>query len=478
MSFPNGFLWGGATSANQLEGAWNVGGKGPSGPDMLSNGTRDQPRRITRELDPSVVYPNHWGSDFYHRYAEDIALMAEMGFKVFRMSVAWSRIFPTGLEDEPNEEGLAFYDRVFDELRAHGIEPLVTISHYELPFELTRRYNGWASRELVDLYVRYCQVLFERFGEKVRYWITFNEINAGTLARGNILGLGILNEGTEDYQHQVDVPQLRFQALHHQFVASAKAVQLAHKMCPKARVGGMISFLTSYPATCRPADVLACQDLMNERNYYCADVQVRGSYPFFAKNIWARDGVELEIAKGDREALAAGTVDFYAISYYQSNAVATAPDAENTEGNLAGGAKNPYLKANDWGWQIDPDGLRYTLREIYGRYGIPIFVAENGVGAFDKVEADGSIHDPYRIDYLREHVRALGQAIDDGVEVMGYTPWGCIDLVSASTGEMGKRYGFIYVDADDCGNGTFNRSRKDSFFWYQGVIASNGGKLD
>lgn len=478
MAFPDGFLWGGATAANQYEGGWNEGGKGPSGADMMTNGTHTTPRQITRMWEDGLFYPNHKASDFYHRHAEDIDLMGEMGFKVFRMSINWTRIFPTGMEEEPNEEGLAFYDRVFDELLAQGIEPLVTISHYELPFALTEKFNGWASRELIDLYVRYCEAIFTRYKDKVKYWLTFNEINCGTLPLGNFMGLGILNEGTRDFANQVDDPQLRYQALHHMFVASARAVQLGHRINPDFKIGCMIAYMTNYPYSCNPKDVIACQEKNDEANCYCGDVQVRGAYPHFAQSIWDKYGVELHMEDGDLEELKRGTVDFYSFSYYMSNAVATGSDVEESAGNLLGGAKNPHLKASDWGWQIDPDGLRYTLKELYGRYQIPLMVVENGLGAFDTVGEDGAIHDQYRIDYLRDHIVAMERAIEDGVDLMGYTMWGCIDLVSASTGEMGKRYGFVCVDVDDYSQGTFDRSRKDSFYWYKKVIASNGEDLD
>ncbi|RGL10774.1 6-phospho-beta-glucosidase [Collinsella tanakaei] len=478
MSFPNNFLWGGATAANQFEGGWNLGGKGPSDADMMTNGTHTTPRQITRTWEEGLCYPNHFASDFYHRHAEDAALMGEMGFKVFRMSINWSRIFPNGDDLVPNEEGLAFYDQVFDELHEQGIEPLVTISHYELPWHLTEKYNGWASRDLIDFYVRYCETIFTRYRDKVKYWLTFNEINCGTMPLGGYLGLGILNEGTRDFLNQVDDPQLRFQGLHHQFVASARAVKLAHQINPDFKIGCMIAYMANYPYSCNPADVIACQQKMDEGNYYCGDVQVRGEYPHFAQRVWDKYGVKLDVAEGDLEDLASGTVDFYSFSYYMSNAVSTDPALASTGGNLMGGAKNPYLKASDWGWQIDPDGLRWTLNELYGRYRIPLMVVENGLGAFDMVEDDGAIHDSYRIDYLRMHIEAMKKAVEvDGVDLMGYTPWGCIDLVSASTGEMGKRYGFVYVDADDEGNGTFDRSRKDSFFWYKKVIESNGEDL-
>ena len=478
MSFPKGFLWGGATAANQYEGGWNEGGKGPSTADMLTNGTHTTPRKITRTWEDGLYYPNHTASDFYHHYKEDIALMGEMGFKVFRMSIAWSRIFPKGVEEEPNEEGLRFYDEVFDELHKQGIEPLVTISHYESPFYLTEKYNGWASRELVDLYVKYCNVIFNRYKDKVKYWLTFNEINCGTMPLGGYLGLGILNEGTTDFMNQKDDPQLRFQGLHHQFIASAKAVKLGHEINPDFKIGCMIAFMTSYPYSCNPKDVLKCQKEMQMGNYYCGDVQVRGEYPYFAKQYWKENNIQIQMEEGDEALLKEGTVDFYSFSYYMTNCVSTDPDLEGIGGNLIGGVKNPYLKASDWGWQIDPDGLRYTLNELYARYQVPLMVVENGLGAFDKLEEGNKVHDSYRIDYLREHIKCMEEAIEDGVDLIGYTPWGCIDLVSASTGEMGKRYGFVYVDSDDYGNGSFNRYKKDSFTWYKKVIASNGTDLD
>ncbi len=471
------FLWGGATAANQFEGAWNLDGKGPSDADMCTNGTHTTPKRITRTIEPDLFYPSHEAIDFYHHYKEDIALFAEMGFKTFRLSIAWTRIYPTGMETEPNESGLQFYDNVFDECRKYGIEPLVTISHYEMPFELTKKYNGWAGRECIDFYSRYCETLFARYQNKVKYWLTFNEINCGAATFGGYLSLGILNEGTTDFIHQEDIPQLRFQALHHQFVASAKAVKLAHEKYPQFKMGNMIAFMTMYPFTCNPDDILATQKGMQMMNWFCSDVQVRGEYPYFAERYFEENNITVNMEPGDQELLKEGTVDFYTFSYYMTNCVSTDPDNAKTSGNIMGGIKNPYLKASDWGWQIDAKGLRYALNEIYGRYGIPLMVVENGLGARDTLEEDGSIHDTYRIDYLREHIEQMKEAVADGVDLMGYTPWGCIDLVSASTGEMAKRYGFIYVEKYDDGTGTLARRKKDSFEWYKKVIESNGEEL-
>lgn len=475
--FPKDFLWGGATAANQFEGGWNADGKGPSTSDMLTGGTHTVSRRVSKKIEEGVHYPSHEAIDFFHRYKEDIALFAEMGFKTFRMSINWTRIFPTGMEMEPNEAGLKFYDNVFDELLKYNIEPLVTISHYEMPFGLTEKYNGWAGREVIDCYTRYAETVFNRYKNKVKYWLTFNEINVGTMALGGYLGLGILNEGTTNFIEQVDVPQLRFQGLHHQFVASAKAVKLGHAINPEFKIGCMIAYMTTYPYTCNPDDILLAQEKMKMHNHFCGDIHVRGEYPYYAKRYFEENNIEIKIETGDLEILKEGTVDYYTFSYYMSSCESADPTLEGIGGNLLGGVKNPYLKASDWGWQIDPKGLRYTLNEIYGRYEIPMMVVENGFGAFDKVEADGSINDTYRIDYLKEHIIQMGEALKDGVELWGYTPWGCIDLVSASTGEMEKRYGFIYVDKDNKGNGTLDRKKKDSFDWYKKVIATNGEEL-
>lgn len=477
-TFRNDFLWGGATAANQFEGAWDADGKGPSTSDMCTNGSREQPKRITRQWEDGTIYPSREASDFYHHYKEDIALMAEMGFKTFRLSIAWTRIFPTGMEERPNEAGLAFYDRVFDECRKYGIEPLVTISHYEMPYALVEAYNGWESRECIGYFMNYCRTIFERYQHKVTYWLTFNEINAGTMPMGNVMSLGTVKGYTGTILDFPDNPQVRFQALHHQFVASAKAVKLAHEEYPQFKMGNMICFITMYPLTCSPADMLKAQQEMQIKNWFCSDVQVRGEYPYYAERYFEENGIHIKMEDGDREILKEGCVDFYTFSYYMSNCVSEAPGAEVGEGNLTGGLKNPYLEASDWGWQIDPQGLRYTLNEIYSRYQIPMMVVENGLGAYDRLEEDGSIHDTYRIDYLRRHIAQMKEAVSDGVELWGYTPWGCIDLVSASQGEMAKRYGFIYVDKYDDGTGTLERKRKKSFSWYQKVIASNGEDLE
>ena len=476
--FSDNFLWGGAVAANQCEGAWDVDGKGISASDVCTGGSHTRSKRITRTLEPDTFYPSHEAIDFYHHYKEDIALFAEMGFKVFRFSIAWTRIFPTGMEETPNEEGLAFYDRVIDECRSHNIEPLITISHYEMPFALTEKYNGWSSRECIDLFVKYAKTLFKRYKGKVKYWLTFNEINAGTMPMGGFLSLGILNEGTTDFTNQVDNPQLRFQGLHHQFVASALAVKAGHEIDPDCKIGCMICHITTYPMTCNPDDILEAQKRNQILNQFCGDVQVRGEYPKFMDRYFKENSLEIKMEPGDLEIIREGCVDYYTFSYYMSNCASADPDLEKTSGNLMGGAKNPYLESSDWGWQIDPKGLRYTLNELYGRYEIPLMVVENGLGAYDKKEEDGSIQDDYRISYLKKHIEQMREAVADGVDLMGYTPWGCIDLVSASTGEMAKRYGFIYVEKYDDGTGDLSRKKKKSFEWYKNVIETNGEVLD
>lgn len=445
---------------------------------MCTNGSHTVPKRITQTIEDGVLYPSHEAIDFYHHYKEDIALFAEMGFNVFRMSINWTRIFPTGMETEPNEAGLKFYDNVFDECKKYSIEPLVTISHYEMPYALVEKCNGWEGRECIGYFENYCKATFERYKDKVKYWLTFNEINAGAMPMGNVLSVGTCKGYTGPAMGFPDAPQARFQGLHNQFVASAKVVKYAHDNYPQFKLGNMIAFMTEYPFTCNPDDVLKAQKEMQIGNWLCGDVQVRGAYPYFAKRYFEENNINIIMEADDEAILKEGTVDFYTFSYYMTNCVSTDMTKQGTSGNLIGGVKNPYLKASDWGWQIDPKGLRYTLNEIYGRYEIPMMVVENGLGAVDKLEEDGSIHDSYRIDYMREHIEQMKEAVKDGVELMGYTPWGCIDLVSASTGEMAKRYGFIYVDKYDDGTGDLSRRKKDSFYWYKKVIETNGENLD
>lgn len=469
--FSKDFLWGGATAANQLEGAWNEDGKGMSVFDISTGGTKDKPRRWTPVLEEGTLYPNHDGIDFYHRFREDIALFAEMGFKTFRLSIAWPRIFPNGDELTPNEAGLKFYDDMFDELLKYGIEPLVTIYHFETPLHLLQK-GGWLNRETIDCYERFAWTVLTRYKDKVKYWLTINEINMFMTPFGGAMAAGIFDEIHPDKEKVKEndfTEEMRYQCEHNLLVASAKAVVLCHEICPNAQIGCMVNYCPTYAMTCDPRDQMAAIDQMRFFNYLPSDVHVRGEYPNWALRYFENRGLNIRMGPGDKELLKAGKVDFYSFSYYSTSVVTTHEGVE---------AKNSYLKSNDWGWQIDPVGLRVALHTLNDRYeGIPLFVVENGLGALDTVEADGSIHDPYRIDYLREHIAEMKKAVEEGVNLMGYTPWGCIDLVSAGTGEMRKRYGFIYVDKHDDGTGTMARSRKDSFFWYKKVIESNGEDL-
>jgi len=474
LTFQTGFLWGGATAANQCEGAWNIDGKGASICDHNRAGSLTKQRVFDREILENEYYPSHTAIDFYHHYKEDIALFGEMGFKVFRISIAWSRIFPNGDDAEPNEAGLAFYDKVFAECLKHGIEPLVTLSHFEIPYNLVKKYNGFSDRRVVDFFVRYATTVMERYKDKVTYWLTFNEVNFATLPFGALNVLGMLDDRTEDIFNPVDNKQERFQALHNVFVASAKTVVEGHKINQDFQIGCMIAHATSYPLTPNPEDVLLTQRWDNHFNNFCGDVQVKGEYPYFIKQYFAENDIDIHFEEGDKDILKRGTVDFYSFSYYMTNCISAESGKEMTMGNLVGGVKNPYLKSSEWGWQIDPVGLRYTLNKLYDRYQVPLMIVENGLGAEDTMNETGEIIDDYRIDYLRDHVIAMSDAIDDGVELMGYTMWGCIDLISAGTGEMKKRYGFIYVDRDNEGKGTLARCKKKSFDWYKEVIATNG----
>lgn len=469
MGFPIDFLWGGATAANQIEGAYQTDGKGLSTADVVAAGSHGVPRELTYVVQEGKYYPSHEAIDFYHRYKEDIALFAEMGFKCFRLSINWARIFPRGDEEEPNEAGLCFYDNVFDECLKYGIEPVVTISHYETPLHLASAYGGWTNRRMIEFYERYCHTLFTRYRDKVKYWMTFNEINVICYHPWYAGGFGSL---------EAKDGQTEYQAAHHQFVASAKVVQLAKRINPCMKIGMMIAYSPVYAETCNPVEVQMAAEAMQRRHFYL-DVQCRGKYSAFKLKEFERKGITIHMEEGDERILQEGVVDFIGFSYYASTVVTTRPNAESSSGNMIrGGVKNPYLEASEWGWQMDPIGLRIILNSLYDRYQLPLFVVENGLGATDSIEPDGTIQDDYRINYIREHIREMKKAVElDGVEVMGYTSWGCIDLVSVGTGEMKKRYGFIYVDKDNEGNGSLKRIRKKSFDWYKQVIASNGELL-
>ena len=475
MAFSKDFLWGGAVAAHQLEGGWNEGGKGPSTADVMTAGAHGVPRKITDGVIEGLNYPNHEAIDFYHRYKEDIALFAEMGFKCFRTSIAWSRIFPNGDELEPNEEGLKFYDDMFDEMLKYGIEPVITLSHFEIPYGIYKNYGGWRNRKVIDMFVRYATTVMERYKDKVKYWMTFNEINNQKQTGVDIFAWTCSAVQFEENDNREEV---MYQAAHHELVASALVVKKGHEINPNFKIGCMVSFVPIYPYSCNPDDMMLSVESMHDR-YFFSDVHARGHYGSYAIKEWERKGYNIKMEPEDAKILAEGTVDYIGFSYYMSNAVKC--DAKNTEDLLSGhstSVKNPYVKASDWGWQIDPVGLRYSLNTLYERYELPLFIVENGFGAIDVKEEDGTCNDDYRIDYLAAHIREMEKAIElDGVDLMGYTPWGCIDLVSFTTGEMKKRYGFIYVDKDNDGNGTLNRSKKKSFDWYKKVIATNGEEL-
>ena len=487
MKFSKDFYWGGAVAANQCEGAWNVDGRGMTRTDVTTGGTVNTPRMVTfidkdgnKQKLPNhgfklpegahfavfddELYPNHDGIDFYHHYKEDIALLKEMGFKMFRLSISWSRIYPTGEEEKPNQAGLDFYRNVFTELRNAGIEQLVSIWHFDTPLALEEKYGDWLDRKYIALYEKYVTTIFNEYKGLVKYWLTFNEIN-------NTINFLPDNASDEAYQEA-------YQHLHYQFVASARAVQIGHQIDPENKIGCMICGITYYPLTSDPEDILFNRSKWEKGIFYCGDVQCKGKYPTYAKRLWKEHNVKLDITEQDLEELKKGTVDMYTFSYYMSQAVTTHENDDAVSGNMSFGVRNPYLEYSDWGWALDPKGLRYYLEMIYDRYEKPLMVVENGLGAYDTVVEDGSIHDNYRIEYYRAHIEEMAKAIEDGVDLIGYTTWGCIDLVSAGTGEMRKRYGFIYVDKHDDGSGTMKRSRKDSFYWYKKVIASQGEDLD
>lgn len=484
-NFPKDFLWGGATAANQQEGGFQAGNKGLSVADVYSfdsslpkenwgdlwkNMTYKQIEEA-KNPDSSLYFPKRIGNDFYHRYQEDIKLFAEMGFKSYRMSIAWTRIFPNGDEKTPNEEGLIFYDKVLDELLKYGIEPIVTLSHYEMPLHLVTEYGGWTNRKVIDFFVHYSKVLFERYKDKVTYWMTFNEINS--ITRHPFTSIGVVEEGNENLLQEC------MQSAHHQFVAGALATKWCHEIIPDSKMGSMISYQMPIAYSCNPDDVQKSIELQRETLFF-SDVQVRGYYPSYTARWLNKLDVEIKMEEGDEEILRDNTSDYLSFSYYMSTAASANPEKyDKVQGNLlTNGVKNPYLQTSDWGWQIDAKSLRVALNQLYDRYQIPLLIAENGLGAKDEINEDGTINDEYRMNYLRDHIIQMKEAIKDGVELFGYTPWGCIDVVSASTAQMSKRYGFIYVDLDDEGNGTKNRLKKDSFYWYKKVIETNGEELN
>lgn len=472
---PETFLWGGAVAAHQVEGAWDADGKGASIVDVLTAGAHGVDRRITDGVKEDCYYPNHEGIDFYHRYKEDIKLFAEMGFKCFRTSIAWTRIFPNGDEERPNEAGLQFYDDLFDELLKYDIQPVVTLSHFEMPYDLVKKYGGWKNRKVIDFFVKYALTVMERYKNKVKYWMTFNEINNQKNYKYPLFGYtcsGVI------FSEEPNPEECMYQVVHHELVASALVVKKGHEINPDFQIGCMMAFVPLYPYSCHPEDIMFAALSMHDR-YLFGDVHVRGEYPSYIFKEWERKGFHIEITEDDKELLKEGTVDYVGFSYYMSNAVKSNTVAEgNGLDGFPGSVSNPFVKKSDWGWQIDPIGLRYSLNMLYERYQKPLFIVENGFGAVDELNPDGTISDDNRIAYLKAHIEELKKAVlEDGVDLMGYTPWGCIDCVSFTTGEMKKRYGFIYVDRDNEGKGTLERKKKKSFYWYQKVIETRGEEL-
>lgn len=467
MTFPKNFLWGGAIAANQAEGAYNEDGKGLSVADILPVGA-DRFKNVELEIKEEKYYPSHEAIDFYHTYKEDIKELSEIGMKCFRTSIAWSRIFPNGEDKEPNEKGLEFYDNLFDELLRNGMEPVITISHFETPLNLITKYGGWKNRKLIDFYVNYCNVIFNRYKDKVKYWMTFNEINhAHTLPL--IAAAIVVNEDENKLQ---DI----YQASHNMLVASAKAVIIGHEINKDFKIGCMLSLSPIYPASCKPEDVFESYEL-RRRSLFYSDIQMLGEYPSYFKRIEKENNINIEIEDEDIEILKKGVCDYLGFSYYRSSLHEAGMKILGNTGGLLG-KKNPYLSETKWGWPIDPLGLRYVCNELTDRYHKPLFIVENGLGAIDEVTEDGKIHDEERMEYLKKHVIMMNEAIEDGADIIGYTWWGPIDIVSAGTGEMRKRYGFVYVDKDNNGNGTLKRIKKDSYNYYKQIIATNGENLD
>lgn len=471
----NKFLWGGAVAAHQLEGSFQEGGKGISIADVMTAGGNGIDREITDGIIAGKNYPNHTAIEFYQNYKEDIKLFAEMGFKCFRTSIAWTRIFPNGDEELPNEAGLKFYDDMFDTCHQYGIEPVITLSHFEMPYRLVKEYGGFRNRKCIDFFVKFAKVCFERYQNKVTYWMTFNEINNQT---NYVTDWAPFTNSGIVYKEGENREAIMYQAAHYELVASAQAIRIGKEINPNFKIGCMIAMTPIYPYSCMPEDMMMSVSAMQKR-FWFADVHVRGHYPNYIKKYLERKEIKLDITAQDEKDLKEGCVDYIGFSYYMSFAVECGEEnAEYEYREDKSLVDNPYIKKSEWGWPVDPEGLRYSLNWLYDRYELPLFIVENGLGAYDKKGTDGVIHDDYRIEYLREHIAAMKRCVEkDGVEVMGYTPWGCIDLVSAGSGEMEKRYGFIYVDKDNKGEGTLGRERKDSFHWFKHVIETNGEEL-
>ena len=475
MKLRKDFLWGGSIAAHQCEGAWNVDGKGIGIMDLVTSGSYEVPREICKDIEDGKRYPSHEGIDFYHRFKDDIALFGEMGFKALRISIDWSRIYPNGDDEEPNKKGIEYYQSVVDELLKNGIEPIVTLYHFEMPVNLVRKYGSWTNRKVIDFYLKYCKTMFEALKGKVKYWVTFNEMNhidpqteASDIFTYIIAGL--------KFSEMVEKKQTLATIGYNMTIAGVKAVELAHEIDPNNKVGCVFGLTPVYPINCNPVNVMNAFKEM-DRDFYQIDAMCNGCFPKYKLKEYKDSDIQLEISNEDKESFYNGKLDFIGVNYY-STSVAHYEGDDDGEETLFGGVQNPYLEKSKWGWSIDPIGLRYLLNYVYRRYELPIIVSENGLGAMDKVEADGSINDDYRIDYLNQHLVQLKKAAEeDGVECFGYLMWGPIDLVSATTGEMKKRYGFIYVDKQDDGTGDYSRKKKKSFDWYKEVIESNGESL-
>jgi 6-phospho-beta-glucosidase len=462
--FPKNFLWGGALAASQCEGAALEDERKWSTADSLPYG-------VFKEvvIPPLDNYLKKEAIDFYHRYKEDIKMFAEMGFKMLRISISWSRIFPNGDEKEPNEKGLKFYDDLINELNKYGIEAMITLVHFEIPLHLSIEYGGWTNRKLIDFYKHFVETMYNRYKDKVRYWLTFNEINV-------ILDAPFNGGGIQGKPEEID-KQVLYQAIHHQFVASGLATKIGHEINPDFKIGCMVANSPHYPLTPNPEDVLEAMNRDRETLFF-ADVHARGKYPSYMKRYFKENNINIEITEDDEE-LMKYTVDFISFSYYMSYCATANEELDIKElGNVKSAVKNPYLEASDWGWQIDPKGIRYALNQFYDRYQLPLFIVENGLGAKDELVSNGNggytVIDDYRISYLKSHLQQVYEAIEDGVELLGYTSWGPIDVVSNTISEMEKRYGYIYVDKHNDGSGTLNRYKKKSFYWYKDVISTNG----
>lgn len=483
MSFRKDFLWGGAISANQVEGAYNKGGKGLSVADVAiykpNLDVKDYAghNKITSQMIEEAIldktttyYPKRRGINFYNTYKEDIALFAEMGFKALRLSIAWTRVFPTGEEENPNEDGINYYRDLLKELRKYNIEPIVTLSHYEMPLNLSLKYNGWVDRKLIDYFLKYAKVCFNSFGEYAKYWLTFNEIDS--VGRHPFTTAGIVPDKCVEGK----IDEAVYQALHNQYIAAALATKECHNIIKDSKMGCMLTKLTTYPNTCNPEDVLLSLN-SNLQNYVHSDILIKGEYPKLYKKLLENNNINIQMEKDDEKILKENTSDFLSFSYYMSRTESADVTKEKSSGNTIMGVKNPYLQSTEWGWQIDPIGLKISLLELYDRYEVPLMIVENGMGAKDVIDEDGCIHDTYRINYFREHIKEMEKAVDMGVDLLGYTSWAPIDSISASTSQMSKRYGFIYVDQNDDGSGTLKRIKKDSFYWYKKVISTNGVDL-